>query len=561
MKKNTFFKLFIIIALGLFFRAWYLDKPEGLYFDEYFTWMIAKTDGLYSFFKMIMQNCHTPLYYFYLKFWMFIFPDTDISLRYSSVIPSIASIVAMYYLGKELKDEKCGMLTAFLTTISSFCIYFAQEVRPYTLIFLVSSLIFLFFIKSAKTPKTFNLFMFFTLNIILCTLHTLGIIFCIFINFFLFLYLYKNNSEYNKILDKLIVKIKYFMPFIIMLILLLPVLLNIALSKNLSQFWADFSIVKVICVFIDYFSPVQTNIVNTKSSFLSYIYSASSINFIFIIFALIPSIISLISIIKAVTAKNKIINYMLYACGFYFLSLIFFAFIGKMILITKYTTEIYPFLILAVVYGLLSFKKYIYRAILISILILLNIFYLYTSKDSVSKKSRPEGHRAAAELINKSPLKPGDFVILTYYGKDKFLRYLPENARYNFYSIDKYNFNNTIFNDDDYDKVIKEGKNLYKETFKTIPNPNIVKNINTNILSRIKKGNRVGILMLNNVSFLENDYIQSIINNKSEYEKIPFIFLVFSSLKINLLYIIKYDLKLETIMTSGDWTLYVYYKR
>ena len=148
MKKDTFLKLFIIFVLGLMFRLWFIDKPEGLWNDEYVSWNIAAQTNLKTFFDLMIKNCHTPLYYFYLKAWMLICGDTDISLRLSSVIPSIFSIITMFFVGKELKNEKTGILCALLTAISSFNIYFAQEARLYSLIFLFTSLTILFFIEN-----------------------------------------------------------------------------------------------------------------------------------------------------------------------------------------------------------------------------------------------------------------------------------------------------------------------------------------------------------------------------------------------------------------------------
>ena len=129
MKNNTFFKLFIIIILALILRLWFIDKPEGLWNDEYFGWLISSQKDWNKFFEYVFNNCHTPFYYFYLKAWLLIFPDTDVSLRLSSVLPSILSIPVMFVIGKKIRDINTGLLAAILTAISSFNIYFAQEMR------------------------------------------------------------------------------------------------------------------------------------------------------------------------------------------------------------------------------------------------------------------------------------------------------------------------------------------------------------------------------------------------------------------------------------------------
>lgn len=558
MKSNTVLKLFIIILISAIFRVWFLDKPEGLWFDEYVSWNIASTNDFSKFINLVLLNPHTPLYYLYLKLWIFIFPDNDISLRLSSVLPSILSVIVMYFIGKEIKSKSIGLFCALFTALSSFCIYFAQEVRLYSLIFLVSSLIVLYFIKSAKNPTKCNLLAFLLFNIILIALHTLGIIFSFFIICALCAYLYKTNSKFKINIKNVTSIFIYILPFIIVLLILMPFFYTIVSSKTLSQFWSQFSPVKIVCVFIDYFSPLQTNIVNTAQSFTSYIIKSGKINFSFIIFALVPSIIGVIFTVKSFFSENKIIKYLLMSAAAFFAVIIVISLTGKMVLITKYTTEIYPILIIAFALGLFSLNNKKAEFILGAIFFILNIFYLITADNSAPKLTRPEGHRAVVELLRHSRLKHSDSVILTYYGADKFYRYLDDETQYKFYSINKYNFDEVLFNYD-YNEVLKNGKTLYKDFFSEIPNKKIDKYVNS-IISQMKKGDRIGIIILENVSFLSKDTMKIILADETKYEKTPFIFLLFSSLRINLLEACKTQLRLDTLTHSGDWTLYVYEK-
>ena len=52
MKSNTVLKLFIIILISAIFRVWFLDKPEGLWFDEYVGWNIASTNDFSKFINL-----------------------------------------------------------------------------------------------------------------------------------------------------------------------------------------------------------------------------------------------------------------------------------------------------------------------------------------------------------------------------------------------------------------------------------------------------------------------------------------------------------------------------
>lgn len=560
MKNNTFFKLFIIFLIAFLLRLWFIDKPEGLWNDEYVSWFIASKKDFSDFLVEMFRNCHAPLYYIYLKFWMSLFPDSDISLRISSVIPSLLTIITMFFVGKETKDVKLGILCSFLTAISSFHIYFAQEVRLYSLLMFLCSLTLLFFIKLEKKQNAFNFIIFFSTNALICATHTLGIIFSVINITALLLLLYKENKFFKEKTKNLIILLKYISPFLLVVLLILPFLFTVAFSQSLSQFWSNFSISKIIFCIIDYFSPIQTNIVNVPDTIFAYILKDGTINYIFLIFAILPSIIALISIYKGLRTNNITINYYFISAILFFIFLIILSILGKIILITKYSCEIYPILILVFALGLSSFRKKTIKVLLASIFITLNIFYLLTSSDSAPKRTRSEGHLAVIKLLENSRLKNKDFVLLTYYDKDKFERYLNKNTKYNFYSISKFNFNYFMFNNDNYYETINNGKTIYRNYFKEFPNKIIIKYVNDNFNSKMQKGDRIGIIFLNTVSFLSNDKIQKIVNDNKEYDRTPFIFLSFSALRNSLLYSFKNNYRIDSITQAGDWTLFVFEK-
>lgn len=558
MRNNTFFKLFILMIIAVLFRFSCIDKPEGLWNDEYVSWFIASEKDIHKLLNEILSNCHMPLYYLYLRIWMFFFSDSDLSLRISSVIPSLMSIPVIYFIGKEF-NKKTAYIAASFTVISSFCIYFAQEVRFYSLLFLFTSLCILYFIKFLKNPSKKNLVLFLISNGLIISTHTLGLIYSFFSILLLMYYFYEAKDECKQKLKYILNFTKYLIPFVIFALILSPLLYEISISKNLSQFWANFSLSKIIFTLTDYFTPVQTNISNSPESIIAYIYHNKGLNYSFIIFALVPLLISVFSIVSAIRAKNKILNYLLFISIIYFLSVIYLSLIGRIVLSTKYSSEIYPALIIAFSYGISVIKKEKLINCMLLIFFSLHLIYLLFSPEAAQKLSRPEGQRAAAKLIEYSRLKEGDIVILTYYDVDKFQRYLKKN--YEFSSINKFNFNTIMFNNDDYFETIKRGKYIYKNELKKYPNSEIVNYSKIHYISRLKKGDRIGLLLLDNVSFLSDNNIQKIIKNNKEYEKTPFMFLVFSSLKNSLMYSFKDEFKIDTMTQSGDWTLIVYQKK
>ena len=129
-KNNTVLYLILILILGVLLRLWNIDKPEGMWNDEYLTWSIANLKFPTDFFKGVANNCHAPLHYFYLKGWMFLFRDSDVSLRVSSLVPGVISIFTMFLCEK-----------AWRIVFSVCCIYHCDK-RIFNLFFPRSSHLF-----------------------------------------------------------------------------------------------------------------------------------------------------------------------------------------------------------------------------------------------------------------------------------------------------------------------------------------------------------------------------------------------------------------------------------
>ena len=82
-------------------------------------------------------------------------------------------------VGKE-KDEKTGILCAGFSAISSFLVYYSQEVRFYSVLFLFSALGLLYLIKSVKHPNKKNFILYAIFNSLILFTHTIGFVFVFF---------------------------------------------------------------------------------------------------------------------------------------------------------------------------------------------------------------------------------------------------------------------------------------------------------------------------------------------------------------------------------------------
>ncbi len=210
--------LLLILLIGTVLRLYKLDY-QSLWIDEIFSMRVSATNNdllfIYDFLKN--HDPHPPLYYFLIHFFFLLFGQTTFVLKLFSAVIGILGLIAIYFLGKEIKDKKLGLIVSFLTAINYFHIYYSQEGRMYSLLFFTSCIALIFFIRFYRdyNLKTMSLFV-------------LGSLFLIYTHFFgvfelvslYFLILIKILRERNFKLFKLtflsgILTILFYIPSII----------------------------------------------------------------------------------------------------------------------------------------------------------------------------------------------------------------------------------------------------------------------------------------------------------------------------------------------------------
>lgn len=551
--KNIIF-IIIILLVGLLFRIWNIDKPEGLWNDEYLGWYIASKPLFYPFFEALFKNCHMPLYYLVLKIWMLVFTDNDLSLRLSSLVCGMFSCVAMYFAGKEFKDEKLGLICMAYSAISSLLIYFSQEVRMYQLVFCLSALLLYFTIKVFKEQNILNYTLWGLVSLLIIFTHTLGIIFVIFSTVFTLGFLYTKNSNKTKPLIKIVAaSLLLFSPAI-------PFILSVMKNSYASQFWAYFTPSKILYNLTDYFSPIQLNIINTPVNFLASIFPNGNFSLGFVLFGIVPTLFAIFAIINSLRQKEPSLTYLFLPSLVYFLILVEFSYFNNIVLVTKYSIEIYPTLILLLCFGLSQIKTDFVKKIFIVVIFVFPILFLLANKNAAPKMHRTEGNKLVADLIVSSGLKPNDTIVLTYYDKDKFLKYIPQEL--NIKSINKYNFQYYLSKEKYNSKTsVLEGKKLFYNNF-AYNNEDVFDNaFYYDFIKPMKKGDKLGIICLKSVSFLSPERIKEITKDQVQYKKMPLFFLVFSYTKNNAVKLSEKILTPYYTAEYGDWEIYVFEKK
>ncbi len=557
-KKKVFLIICTILALGILLRLINLNKPEGMWNDEYLTWEIAKAAFPYEFFQAIMKNCHAPLHYIYLKIWMYFFSDSDYSLRMSSLVPGVLSIVVMYFAGRKLgkkASDTAGITAAAFCAISAFLIYFSQEVRIYSLLFLLSAINVICAINTMENPDKKNCCFFALASLLVMLEHTIGFVFVFFSVCGVIFFADKNKKFRKYIASALLIALIVFIP---VAIFLYNVMFN---QQYFSQWWAPFSLAKTGFFFTDLFSPYLINITNAPPYFWSMVYDGSNVNFGFIIFALTPLLIASLCMLKGIFAPDKNVKYFLLVSLGVYLTVLAASLFGKIIFLTKYMTEIYPPLILLCVHGFASFKDKSLKVVLATVYAVICLFFIAASKYSPVKLIRTEGQNIPVAMLSVLEKKDTDKLVFLYYPKERFSKYMPE-VSYDpkISSISKYDF---FFIKDkalSATDAFLNGKEDYKSVFFSKNNPPLDMFLSENVFSDIKKGDKFFLVDFAPVSLFSVEHFSEIIHSEKKYNETPFLYLAFSYIRNYIVDEAGLKLAFDGVIRNYDWRIYIFEK-
>jgi mannosyltransferase len=128
----------LLFAASIAIRFWCLVcKP--FWFDEAYSVELARID-LRNFLHLLWwREANMSLYYVLLRGWMK-FGQSPFFVRSLSVVLSVATLAAVYWLGRLLYDRRVALLAAALFAFSGYSLRYAQEARSYSLFVLLATL-------------------------------------------------------------------------------------------------------------------------------------------------------------------------------------------------------------------------------------------------------------------------------------------------------------------------------------------------------------------------------------------------------------------------------------
>ena len=125
----------------------------GLYpqhVDEIFTMKLIQKPLLEVIAFGLSQDCNPPLFYIVDWFSVHLLGFTNFAQRLPALIFGVLTIPAAYLLGKELRDETLGMISAAVITIAGTMWYYSQFGRGYTMVCLLFTLALVYYIRLVR---------------------------------------------------------------------------------------------------------------------------------------------------------------------------------------------------------------------------------------------------------------------------------------------------------------------------------------------------------------------------------------------------------------------------
>lgn len=141
---------FVILLLGMGLRFYRLEA-QSLWYDEGTSARLSE-GPLRHILESAAQDIHPPLYYVLLHGWTALVGRSVFSLRAFSALAGVLLIAATGSLAARLFDRRAGRFAMFLMAIHPFAVYYAQEVRMYTLLGLWVALHSIFWLAWRRRP-------------------------------------------------------------------------------------------------------------------------------------------------------------------------------------------------------------------------------------------------------------------------------------------------------------------------------------------------------------------------------------------------------------------------
>lgn len=427
-KKEILF-VFFVSLVALYFRVYALKNSGDLWIDEIYSYYFASKNSIIDVVKSLYrEDLHTPLYFILLHIWikasLFLgFGENDTIMRMLGFLPAFLIVPVSFYIGKKLFNKITGAFASLILAFSPFLIYYTTELRFYGMacfLALLSSYYFVQYMQNGKHKNALivsNLLLLYTFNISFVYVFFQFLAALIFSKSFL-----KEKREILKLY--LITGVLYIPGFIMAFCGMF------SYKNSICSFVSDIFIYKpaFFSIFLqsifsgNFFYATQNNY-EYNEYILKNIFNIKNISLI-----LFPVLFCLTGFIKSFFVKNKILFIFLLPLFLFLMFEFLLAHFGLMSLTVRYTLIAFPVIIIALCFGLSSFKNIRVIQVLF-IFYLISIYSFLFSSESPIEKDVEFGTPLKTTLGALNIIKEDDYILIPVMGK-LYKRYTPKDAHY-----------------------------------------------------------------------------------------------------------------------------------
>lgn len=520
MKNKSLFIGAVIFLTAVILRFLCLDKTGGLWYDEIVSYKEAAQGSLLSTISYTLKtDVHLPVYPALLHLWSKIFSFSDISLRAFSAFFGVLTVTAAYFAGKELKSKEIGIWCAGVFAVNSFLIYYSQEVRLYSLLmFLITLLTFITAKvknqRGGEVPSMLAGIAFGAVSWLVVHTYTIAFLYVIPV----ILILYFTKLKHKEDLKPLNYGASVFG------VLCLPALFYLSsnytnYTNQINGYYCDWS--SLFVVLQDWFSPVQEGLLNNPVHYMEFLFT--HINLVSILFIFLPVIISLGVVVYAVK-KDKQAFWLLVPSIIFILAEIIAFKTTNFKILARYASPALPNVLLVLGLGLSMLPKIKKVNIIIpAILFAINISYLVFANHAAYKLPR-EGFRPVAELINEQGASAGDYIIV--WNRKEVLDKYVKTENLNILSLLKdfaYRSESILGHEAELNKLsLDERKKVLRPYFSEAKPPENNIALISYILTNMKKGQKFIITSNKYFDEFSPAVFAETVNNDEKYNRISY---------------------------------------
>jgi hypothetical protein len=145
--KRSLISLSIVLVAALGLRLFHL-QDRVLWFDEAGSLLVARA-GPAEIIDAVHDDIHSPFYFLILHYWQLL-GQSEAVARLLSVLAGVATVAAVWKLGRVLLGRGAGLAGAVFLAICPLHVWYSQEIKMYAVQTLLVTLSFLFMVLALR---------------------------------------------------------------------------------------------------------------------------------------------------------------------------------------------------------------------------------------------------------------------------------------------------------------------------------------------------------------------------------------------------------------------------